>query len=341
MTDEGISEAASENKRRGGRPPSSAAARARLAAETPEEAEQRRAKQRETMQRWLANNPDKYEARKKRARDATLARRADPEWQDGRRGANEPVGPLRRRITSTLANGFGLEDLTVLSAEVDPYRNDTGSGHREAAWFKEHFELATKDGPRRIHLRGLHYRLVARGDIKLPGCKDYINDSKCFFLLNKASRPARWLGYVDFDRIVDNRNEPPLILVPEDLEPRDGTPELASDEEVPSVPSALAMLPRLALVDSNLVQPYRIILIGEKSSLREELEPIARQIGAELILPSGEISDTLIHDFVGRAAIDGRNAVVIYFSDFDPAGNKCRSVVRAKSKRCAISNSLT
>jgi hypothetical protein len=64
---------------------------------------------------------------------------------------------------------LGLEDLTVLSAEVDPYRNDTAAGHRDAAWFKEHFDLAMRGG--RIHLRGLHYRLVARGDIKLPGGK--------------------------------------------------------------------------------------------------------------------------------------------------------------------------
>jgi hypothetical protein len=44
-----ISEAASAVKRRGGRPPASADARARLAAETPEEAELRRARQREAM----------------------------------------------------------------------------------------------------------------------------------------------------------------------------------------------------------------------------------------------------------------------------------------------------
>ncbi len=66
-------------------------------------------------------------------------------------------------------------------------------------------------------------------------------------------------------------------------------------------------------------QPYRIVLFGEKSSLREDLEPIAREVGGELLLPTGEISDTLIAGIAARAA-DGRPSVVLYFADFDPSG---------------------
>jgi hypothetical protein len=87
-------------------------------------------------------------------------------------------------------------------------------------------------------------------------------------------------------------------------------------------PSAANLLPEIGLDGDNLVQPYRVILIGEKSSLKDELLPLVEEIGAELILPSGELSDTLIYDFVCRAAEDGRPAVVLYFSDFDPAGNQ-------------------
>ena len=67
-------------------------------------------------------------------------------------------------------------------------------------------------------------------------------------------------------------------------------------------------------------QPYRIILIGEKSSLGEVLEPIARQVKGELLLPTGEMSDTMIAEMAARAAADPRPAVVLYFSDFDPSG---------------------
>jgi hypothetical protein len=298
--------------------------RERVAAETAEETELRRARQREIQRRYRESHPDKVAAETKqkneRISEARRQRRADPEWLDRRRGSSEPVGLLRQRIIREASEGYSrLEDLTVLADFNDPYRLDTGVGHRTGAWFKEHLEIA---GVGRIHLRGFHYRLVARGDIQLPNGKPYVNDDKCFAWLNLAAKPARWLGYVDFDRIVDNRNEPPLILVPEDLEPRDGRPGLVSTEEMPWVPRASSLMPRMGLVDSNLVQPYRIILIGEKSSLREELEPLATEIGAELILPSGELSDTLIYDFVRRASIDGRPAVVIHFSDFDPAGNQ-------------------
>ena len=67
-------------------------------------------------------------------------------------------------------------------------------------------------------------------------------------------------------------------------------------------------------------QPYRIIFIGEKSSLGSELRPLAQQIGAELVLPTGEESDTLIAGIAVRAAALGRPAVVLYFSDFDLLG---------------------
>src|SRR5262249_28426189 len=66
--------------------------------------------------------------------------------------------------------------------------------------------------------------------------------------------------------------------------------------------------------------PYRVIFLGEKSSLHDELAPVAQHVQAELLLPTGEISDTLIYDLARRAARYGRPAVVFYFSDFDPSG---------------------
>jgi hypothetical protein len=69
-------------------------------------------------------------------------------------------------------------------------------------------------------------------------------------------------------------------------------------------------------------QLNRIILIGEKSSLAEVLEPIAQRVKGELLLPTGEISDTMIAEMAARAAADGRPAVVLYFSDFDPSGHQ-------------------
>jgi len=49
------------------------------------------------------------------------------------------------------------------------------------------------------------------------------------------------------------------------------------------------------------------------------LRPIAEQIGAEMILVTGESSDSHIAAMAKRASEDGRLAVVLYFSDFDPS----------------------
>jgi hypothetical protein len=65
---------------------------------------------------------------------------------------------------------------------------------------------------------------------------------------------------------------------------------------------------------------YRIIFVGEKVSLKPILLPLAERVEGELLLPTGELSDTLIFEMAQRAAEDGRPVVVFYFSDFDPAG---------------------
>jgi hypothetical protein len=49
-------------------------------------------------------------------------------------------------------------------------------------------------------------------------------------------------------------------------------------------------------------------------------EPVAREVGGDILLPTGEASDSMIHAMVARAAADGRPLVVLYFSDFDPSG---------------------
>ena len=61
-------------------------------------------------------------------------------------------------------------------------------------------------------------------------------------------------------------------------------------------------------------------MIGEKSSLEDELLPVAQRRGADLYLPTGNISDTLVHKTAKNADDDGRPLMVLYFSDCDPSG---------------------
>ena len=90
-------------------------------------------------------------------------------------------------------------------------------------------------------------------------------------------------------------------------------------------------MPSLFVMGSFKVQqPYRLVLIGEKTSLRDILLPIAETVGGELLLPTGEASDTMIAELAARCVADGRPAVALYFSDFDPGGRQMADSVSRK-----------
>jgi hypothetical protein len=131
-----------------------------------------------------------------------------------------------------------------------------------------------------------------------------------------TAKAARWLGYVGFDQIIDQRNDPPVIRR---LDPQQPHAIVTVGMDV-VIPEAEDLVPAVELRDFIPVQPYRIVLIGEKSSLRPVLDPIAERYGADLFLPTGEISDTQIHMMASDGYEDGRPMVVLYFADCDPSG---------------------
>ena len=70
----------------------------------------------------------------------------------------------------------------------------------------------------RIHLRGLHYKLVGR--VELPNGEPYINSDDCWLLLSeKAAKAARYLGYLPWSAIRDARNSAPLVYRAEQSRP--------------------------------------------------------------------------------------------------------------------------
>ena len=130
---------------------------------------------------------------------------------------NGVPGPLRRVLEAACGPGIALRDLTVLAVQNDPYRVDTPAGHRDGQWFAE--QLARLNRTTAIHLRGLHYAIVAAGNVLKPNGQPYINtDENWLWLQDKAADAARWLGYVPFDRIIDARNAPPVIHRQEPVE---------------------------------------------------------------------------------------------------------------------------
>jgi hypothetical protein len=205
--------------------------------------------------------------------------------------------------------------LTVLASQNDPFRVDTPSGRRDGEWLAVHAERLGL-GERRIHLRGLHYMLVS-GEVLKPNGLPYMNtEADWVWMSERCGKAARWLGFIPFEQIVDARNGEPSVVV---RKPRDlfSYVSVGVDVEVPDVDG---LEPRVGISGFTGIQPYKIVFFGEKTSLQDVLGEVADTYGADLYLPAGEISDTLLHQMAYVGNEDGRRMVVLCFSDCDPAG---------------------
>jgi hypothetical protein len=249
------------------------------------------------------------------------------------RPVTRPKGLLYHEIDDARVDtGLSLEKLTV-SQKNDPYRMDTLVKHANARWFKAQMDRFLPP-PRSIHLRGFHYLIASNhAPVIRPDGTPYLNDDEVWrWLQQDACQPARWLEYVPFNRITDERNEPSTDYQLEDYtDLGEGGVDVGGAVETP-----VFGLPEMCVARPPTPrQPYRIILIAEKSSMRDELSEVAEAVEGQLFLPSGEASGTMIYDLARAADEDSRPAVVIYFADFDPAGSQMPISVARKLQRCA------
>ena len=224
------------------------------------------------------------------------------------------IGPLRQQLLETAAaTGRGMKDLTVLADQNDPFRCDTAAGHRDGEWLAI-TARALGLGGRRIHLRGLHYSLIGQPK---PDSSPYTNtDKDWLWLSGTAGKCARCLGYVPFEQMVDQRNDAPEVRIFSRPWPRS---YITVGLDV-TIPDADELVPEVFVRDFAGAQPYKVVFFGEKSSLADVLALLAQRFGADLYLPTGEISDTLMYQMARVGAEDGRPMVVLCFSDCDPAG---------------------
>jgi hypothetical protein len=218
-------------------------------------------------------------------------------------------------LRDTLENAGGsLTSLTVLAPQNDPFRVDTPAGHRDGQWLADKLVELKLSGPR--HLRGLHYALIGQPK---PNGLPYTNTAEDWQWLATPAKCARWLGYIPFDRIVDQRNDEPQVtsFTRYSFPPY---PYITTPSFKVELPDADKLQPQVWLSMFHAEQPYRIVLVGEKSSLRPILSRVAARYAADLYLPTGEISDTQVYLMASNAAEDGRPMACFYFSDCDPSG---------------------
>lgn len=236
-------------------------------------------------------------------------------------------------------NGLRVKDLTALAPNNDPFYVGRPSDVEQAEWF---YQIWNEAGySKGVHIRRIHYRLVSRGTPR-PDGDVYQNDDRNWAYLNNAAKNARYLGYVDFDAFVDNRNPDPILcttwLNPDDFDYVDPTPSAdivpAYKEweidfyEAPTIPAwpkpfyALPYLPYfMAYGYTGRQQDYHIELWCEKSTMNDILIPLCERYGANLVTGLGEMSITAAHELMGRVQQAGRPGRILYISDYDPAGH--------------------
>ena len=138
--------------------------------------------------------------------------------------------------------------------------------------------------------------------------------------LNEALSYARWLGYIEFERLVDNKNDEPIIIPAPASARSGGRMSRADSLDIDSLdPSTLGV--SASLEDFEPRQPYRLVFFGEKTSLKDVLGPLGEEFSADLYL--GDRPDQQrppLQHRQGLGAADGRPTVVFTFSDRDPSG---------------------
>lgn len=233
--------------------------------------------------------------------------------------AEAQQNPSLRSIIQMAADeeGLSLGDLTVMSNKTDPYRIDTPANHVLGRWVKDALDLTGAQVP--IHPRGLHYAIISVDPpILKPNGEPYRNNDDDWTYLETCTNCARWLRYIPFEAILDERNAPPII----ETQHADLGPELyvAAGQDSLDVPAFNDLYPSPMLENFTARQAYRLVMMGEKSSLASVLRSIAQNYHSELILPTGEMSNALLHGMLMRGVKDGRPVRAFYFSDLDPTG---------------------
>ena len=228
-------------------------------------------------------------------------------------------------------HGVRLKDLLVLAPQNDPFNSGTPRDRTLARWF------AADIGSSTTHLRRQHYARVSREDSTLPDGKRYENTDKVWETLIAGGKHARYLQLVHPDRITDQRNPPPHVHA-HALEASEPEADLEADSWfLPQIDTSALRdvhlpLPRPTLEGYEYTparQPRHVEVWCEKTTMNDVLLPVCQRHGVNLTTASGFQSITGSYQLLKRVEQHAKDTVVLYISDFDPAGQHMpRAVAR-------------
>ncbi len=170
-----------------------------------------------------------------------------------------------------------------------------------------------------ITLRGLHYRLVARG---------MANDIQHYKRVVSAMTDARWDGLVEFDAFLDRERE------------MFGQTDAEATEPTESARKAFEQMQAWAVYRKNRWENQRTYLevFIEKKALQGVFEPVCTEWNVALNACKGYPSLTMLHDAYERfRQWDGeKGLVILYFGDHDPSGDDIPRSVEENLARMGV-----
>ncbi len=172
-----------------------------------------------------------------------------------------------------------------------------------------------------LTLRGLHYRMVARG---------MTNTIQHYKRVVSAMIEARWEGIVSFDTFSDHDRQ---MLGETSHE------EVVLDDEIRQAKSSIKGWMNFYFRNRWENQEYYPEVFIEKKALQGVFEPICTELNVALGACKGYPSLTFLHDAYQRfeLAEDDKKPIILYFGDYDPSGEDIPRSVEENLYRMGVS----
>jgi hypothetical protein len=227
-----------------------------------------------------------------------------------------------------------LDGVYAMEGISDPWMAGRPARQANARWFVDQYNrLGFKTG---VHLRRIHYVLVSQAEpvVMIDGGK-YENTEKCFSVLVRGARDARYLEMLPSLAFRDHRS-PDALIVRKDIHDDETTSIDVSEGKVTGGGMSLTYegpsleLPILLLDSPIIGQPYHLEIWCEKTTMDDVLHPLGERYNCNVVSGAGEMSLTTVEQFAARARASMRPVRVLYVSDFDPAGQSMPVAVARK-----------
>jgi len=250
-----------------------------------------------------------------------------------------------------------IDEVLIMSSKYDPYYIGSETDIKKAEWAYELWkDYIDTTGVDQVHVRGIHYYIVMKkiGMINPPTKCDwsvYENTINCSSYLGACVEKARYLNLIPPDGIIDEKNNVTVVTVYEphqtnyapssinspvyipysfDLElPKIIKPYDNFEEYLEKAPKRYAenlvnggsLVGENGIVFSkNLVKPFYKVAWSEKK-LPKFIHEVFRRYNFDKVVEGGELSLTMMYDFIKDTNKRKQDGVAFYFSDYDPRGN--------------------